>query len=222
MDQRDSGLSQRPFAEVAELLKQYLKRLGRKDRAGRQDQASPPESPPVQPPALDLETEMAGVKPLARDNYMPRHRRAPMPALQDGEAEALAHLADLVEGRIRFDILNSDEYVEGIAHGLDRGLLTKLRKGTFAIQAHLDLHGRTRQEAREEVSRFLTTCRGHRMRCVLIVHGRGLNSKDQIPVLKQSLKVWLTGGGMGRWVLAFCTALPSDGGAGAIYVLLRK
>jgi DNA-nicking Smr family endonuclease len=57
---------------------------------------------------------------------------------------------------------------------------------------------------------------------VLIIHGRGRRSKDQIPVLKERLKVWLSRGRVGRGVLAFCTARPADGGAGALYVLLRK
>jgi DNA-nicking Smr family endonuclease len=97
-----------------------------------------------------------------------------------------------------------------------------LRQGHFAWQAYLDLHGKRRQEAREAVERFLGESRSQRRRCVLIVHGRGLNSKDQIPVLKESLRVWLAQGRIARSVLAFCSAKPSDGGVGAVYVLLRK
>ena len=166
---------------------------------------------------------MQGVKPLDRErNYVPiSHSARPRP-LRDDDMEALAELADLVEGRAYFDITNSDEFIEGIAHGLDRRLLRKLRRGRFSVQSHIDLHGRTRQEAREILPRFIADCRQKQQRCVLIVHGRGLNSKDQIPVLKESLKVWLTRGSISRSVLAFCTARPSDGGAGAVYVLLRK
>jgi DNA-nicking Smr family endonuclease len=57
---------------------------------------------------------------------------------------------------------------------------------------------------------------------VLIVHGRGLNSKDNVPVLKERLKVWLAHGSIGKVVLAFTTARACDGGAGALYVLLRR
>ena len=57
---------------------------------------------------------------------------------------------------------------------------------------------------------------------MLIVHGRGLNSKDNIPVLKVAVKAWLERGRIGKSVLAFCTARPHDGGAGAVYVLLRR
>ena len=59
-------------------------------------------------------------------------------------------------------------------------------------------------------------------RCVLIVHGRGLHSKDQVPVLKAQLKTWLNQKRIGQMVLAFATARPQDGGAGAVYVLLRR
>jgi len=134
----------------------------------------------------------------------------------------MAQLADLVEGRAAFDFGDTVEHIEGIAVGLDRRLLRRLRQGHFAVQAHLDLHGKTRQEARALVEQFMADSRRSRKRCVLIVHGRGLNSKDQIPVLKESLKVWLARGRIARLVLAFCSARPSDGGTGAVYVLLRR
>jgi DNA-nicking Smr family endonuclease len=152
--------------------------------------------------------------------------RAPRPARPPAdvrsEAEALAELCDLVEGRSGFDIADSDEYIEGAASGLDRRIVHRLRKGEYAVQAHLDLHGLTKAEAKEAVSAFLTAERAAGHRCVLIIHGRGLRSKDQIPVLKERLTVWLSSGRLSRAVLAFATARPSDGGAGAVYVLLRR
>jgi DNA-nicking Smr family endonuclease len=60
------------------------------------------------------------------------------------------------------------------------------------------------------------------MRCVLVVHGRGLNSENKICVLKENLPVWLSTGSLKRVVLAFCTARPYDGGTGAVYVMLRN
>ena len=60
------------------------------------------------------------------------------------------------------------------------------------------------------------------LRCVLVVHGRGLNSENHIPVLKERLPIWLTKGPVKKIVMAFSTAMPYDGGTGAIYVLLRK
>ena len=140
----------------------------------------------------------------------------------DEDAEALAELEMLVDGITHFDIADTDEFIEGLAEGVDRRLLSKLRRGDFSVQGHLDLHGMRRDDARASVATFIErACRsGHR--CVRIVHGRGLNSKDNVPVLKLLLTSWLERGRVGRAVLAFCTARPNDGGAGAVYVLLRR
>ena len=129
--------------------------------------------------------------------------------------------ADLVDGTARFDVASTDEYVEGVADGIDRRLVKRLRRGEYAIQAHLDLHGRTQAEARVEVERFLEDARRRGHRCVLIVHGRGLHSKESVPILKERVQAWLSRGRVARGVLCFTTARPADGGAGAVYVLLR-
>ena len=138
------------------------------------------------------------------------------------EAEALMVLSDLIAGSARFDIADTREYVEGAIVGLDPRLVRRLRRGDFSWQSHVDLHGLTAEEARPVVDRFLTDSVRAGLRCVLIVHGRGLNSKDQTPVLKERLKSWLARGRPARVVLAFTTARPCDGGAGALYVLLRR
>ena len=89
-------------------------------------------------------------------------------------------------------------------------------------QAHVDLHGMIADEAQPAVERFLIDAVQKGLRCVLIVHGKGLNSKDHTPVLKEKLKSWLARGRAATLVLAFTTARPHDGGAGALYVLLRR
>jgi DNA-nicking Smr family endonuclease len=145
-----------------------------------------------------------------------------LPEIIDENAEALAQLSELVAGSGDFDVADSDEFIEGGAPGMDRNLMRSLRRGDFALQGQLDLHGMTQAQAKEAVDRFLTDSRRVGRRCVLIVHGRGLNSKDQVPVLKEQLKVWLSQKRVGRLVLAYATARPQDGGAGAVYVLLRR
>jgi DNA-nicking Smr family endonuclease len=192
--------------------------------------ATRPAPPPTpSPPSEDqlFADEMQGVAPLEPD---PRGRLgapppSPRPRLsrrEADEAEAYAQLADLVDGEGTFDIADTDEYIEGLAPGIDRRLLRQLKHGDYAVQAHLDLHGMTRDEARGEVERFIDRARNDGKRCVLLIHGRGHHSKEQIPVLKERLKVWLTRGRIGRAVLAFATAQPADGGAGAVCVLLRR
>ncbi len=227
------GLRHRPFAPMGEELKRKQKEARRALLASTR-QPPPPEPPPPpaasaaeQEPVDDLSLfarEMRGVQPLGSSDSVAPGAPPPQeaPAARDDDAEAMAELADLVAGRSSFDIADSDEYVEGIAQGLDRRLLKRLRLGQFAVQAHLDLHGQTRALARDAVEGFVVESRQRGRRCVLIVHGRGLNSKDQVPVLKEALKVWLARGRIARSVLAFCSARPSDGGTGAVYVLLRR
>ena len=149
-------------------------------------------------------------------NIRPAH---PAP---DDELEAMAHLSDLVSGTGEMDIAFSDEYIEGCVHGFDRKLMKKIKKGQFPIQDYVDIHGLTKQEAEIRIRDFLLQSHRGGLRCVLVVHGRGLNSQDNIPVLKERLPVWLRRGPVKKIVLAFSTARPYDGGTGAIYVLLRK
>lgn len=208
---------------------QELKKLAAQEPAAPKD-PPPPKAPkmPPPPPATDEEAflrAVADARPLdaqARERVdPPRPTNDPKP-ITDEEAEAIAELSDLIGGQVPFDISDSDEYVEGAMVGVDRRLVRRLREGSFAYQAHLDLHGMTRVEAREAVDEFIGRSYREGRRCVLIIHGRGLNSKDHVPVLKAYLTSWLARGQLGQRVLAFATARPCDGGGGALYVLLRK
>lgn len=145
-----------------------------------------------------------------------------LPEIIDENAEALAQLSELVAGQGDFELTGGDAYIEGAGPGIDRNLLRSLRRGDFSVQGRLDLHGMTQAQAKDAVERFLADSRRAKKRCVLIVHGRGLNSTDQIPVLKEGLKSWLSQKRIGQMVLAFATARPQDGGTGAVYVLLRR
>lgn len=218
--QKQSGFNS-PFARVGDKLKHVL---------DVRDKAPPPLPAPPAPPAVNegdlFAEEMYGVAPLAPD---PRGRvgspeiTSPPPSRHAAdEAEAYASLADLIEGSGPFDFTSSDEYIEGTAPGIDRRLLKRLRRGDYSVQGHLDLHGMTRDEARNAVDNFIVESRSTGKRCILVIHGRGLNSKDQIPVLKDKLRSWLARGRISRSVLAFSSARPCDGGAGAVYILLRR
>jgi len=138
------------------------------------------------------------------------------------DLEAIQALEALVSGEAPFDLSDTDEYIEGRVPGLDAGIVRRLRRGEFAVQGHIDLHGMTREEAKGTVDAFLKRSRSAGKRCVLLVHGRGIHSKDQVPILKDALRHWLATARFGRHVLAFATARPADGGAGALYVLLRR
>jgi len=86
------------------------------------------------------------------------------------------------------------------------------------IQSQLDLHGLDRHQAREALADFLASCVKRGVRCVRVIHGKGLGSKNREPVLKTKVKHWLT---QREEVLAYCQARPVDGGSGALVVLLK-
>lgn len=151
----------------------------------------------------------------------PKRQLRPRP-IEGPNAEALAALSDLVSGGGEFDITDTTEFIEGAVTGVDRRLVRRLRRGDFAFRRHLDLHGMTVEQAREAVTAFLRAAIRDGERCVLLIHGRGLNSPERVPVLKRNLLVWLSRGAWARSVLAFASARPCDGGAGALYVLLRR
>jgi DNA-nicking Smr family endonuclease len=191
-----------------------------------------PSPPPARSPEVLIQrenavflSEMAGVTPLPQD---PRGRiekpqvLTSKPLYPTNESEALADLRDLVEGRGEFTIQYTDEYMEGLAPGVDRRLAQRLHRGDYALQAHIDLHGHTVEEAKVVVDRFLTAAYAAGQRCIMLIHGRGLNSKDNKPVLKEQVRIWLSHGRLSRLVLAFATAPLTNGGAGAVYVLLRR
>jgi len=170
---------------------------------------------PAPAPAAPLEDRSERIRPGPRPQAM-------VPAQLDPEIAAYEELRALVRGEAPFDLADSDEFIEGSVHGLDPRVVRRLRKGEFAVQGHVDLHGMTREEAKAALDTYLSQARQAGKRCVLVVHGRGLHSKDQVPVLKDAVKRWMATARFAERVLAFATARPHDGGAGAVYVLLRR
>jgi DNA-nicking Smr family endonuclease len=221
-----------PFDKLAELKAQLAPPPApvRAAAKAKMEAKAPSVAPAPRRALSDEELFLQEMQGTARIAKAPSDARVTGPAAPDRpkvsrkseDAEVLAALADLCGGEGTFDISDSDEYIEGVGPGIDRRLLKRLREGDFALQGHVDLHGMTREEAKLRVSRFVDESRRAGRRCVLIVHGRGLHSKDQIPVLKEAVRTWLERGPVARAVLAFATARPHDGGAGAVYVLLRR
>lgn len=103
--------------------------------------------------------------------------------------------------------------------GVQQQIMRKLRRGQFAIESELDLHGMTVSVAKKELKDFLVYCQSTNRRCIRIIHGKGHGSVDKIPVLKNKLNKWLQNFDS---ILAFCSAPTHDGGTGAIYALINK
>jgi DNA-nicking Smr family endonuclease len=121
-----------------------------------------------------------------------------------------------------FDFRFSDLYVQGRAAGVSRETVAKLSRGEFAVRSHVDLHGMALDDAKEAVDHFLAERQKRGERCVLVITGKGKNSRGQVAVLRERIPEWLARGPSARRVLAFVTARPCDGGEGAFYVLLRS
>ena len=127
-----------------------------------------------------------------------------------------------MEGKLEFALAFTDEYVEGHVLGLDLLTVGKLQAGQFSPESHLDLHGMNAQQAFEALVGFFRAAYFKGQRTVLVVPGRGRNSPHGVPILREKVQEWFTQDPFKRVILAFCTARPADGGAGALYVLLRK
>lgn len=161
---------------------------------------------------------LAGVQPLKQDRVTPPAKR-PAPIPHQSLRDAREVIENLLSGHHDSAEIETGEELLFVRPGLRASVVRKLRRGQYAIQAELDLHGLRVPDAHTLLKQFLRECRLQDKRCVRVVHGKGLGSDGKIPVLKGKLNVWLR---RHRDVLAFCSARPTDGGTGAVYVLLRK
>ncbi|MEE8583700.1 MAG: Smr/MutS family protein, partial [Acidobacteriota bacterium] len=121
-----------------------------------------------------------------------------------------------------FDWSYAPGYIEGGRPNRAPELTERLRRGDYSVQAQLDLHGLTRQEAFRKLEDFLHGCVLQGLTCVRVIHGSGKHSPSGRPILKESLRKWFTQKRLGRYVVAYSSARPADGGSGAVYVLLAS
>jgi DNA-nicking Smr family endonuclease len=187
---------------------------------------SPPEEKKVESDEDLFQTAMSDVTPfkgerktvmtdLGKEDTVLRKSRKPYQKLEED-------FSNLVKESSAWDVSFSDEYMEGAVSGIGPKIMKRLKRGDFSVQDYIDLHGLTRKEAEGVVEEFILKSYHEGMRCVLIVHGRGLGSLNHQPAIKRELPVWFRRGMLKKIVLAFVTAKPCDGGAGALYVLLKK
>jgi DNA-nicking Smr family endonuclease len=115
-------------------------------------------------------------------------------------------------------LLDTDEALSFRRPGIGVDVVRKLRKGEWSVQKQLDLHSLRTEEARDALGKFIRECHKNGIRCVRVVHGKGLGSPGKVSVLKPKVQSWLI---QKNQVLAFVQATPVQGGAGAIVVLLQ-
>ncbi|MFQ5635715.1 MAG: Smr/MutS family protein [Gammaproteobacteria bacterium] len=157
------------------------------------------------------------VRPVTGGRRLPDRPRPSPDARFSREDDRAALEESLVGGPEPLEIETGEELIFHRPQ-VTRRALRKLRRGQFAIQEEIDLHGMTGDEARLALRDFIRECRDRRLVCVRVIHGKGLGSGPRGPVLKAGVNRWLS-----RWdeVAAFCSARPRHGGTGAIYVLLN-
>lgn len=225
------GKKEQPFFNPFSALKDKKAELEREAEEQKRP-AKKVEAPKKEEPRPSIDAELMmfleatrGSRPVGKKEAVqrPKQERPVRPRADDSaDAESFAQMADLLDDGKSFDREELPDRLEATMHGLDRRILSRLKRGDYPVEARLDLHGLVQQKAKEQVERFLSQAREQKKRCVLIIHGRGLNSEDQIPVLKRGLVSWLEQGKSRAHILAFCSAQAHDGGTGAVYVLLRR
>jgi DNA-nicking Smr family endonuclease len=158
------------------------------------------------------------VRPVRLDT-VPSFRRRPRPVPAQRHADERAVVGALASGELDPADVETGEEIQFQRPGIQDRVFQKLRRGQFTVDAELDLHGMTISAAKQALSRFLLDVRRRQRSCVRIIHGKGRGSKNGKPVLKVKLQGWLQ---QRDEVLAYCSALPRDGGTGAVYVLVKR
>ena len=162
---------------------------------------------------------IGAVAPLAAPA---RHAHAlprPEPIAHQHLADEQAALAESLSDEFSVEsLLDTDAGLSYARSGIGPDTLKKLRRGHWVIQSQLDLHGLRTDEARTALAEYLRSACKRGVRCVRIIHGKGLGSINKEPVLKNKVRNWLV---QKEEVLAFCGARAADGGSGALVVLLK-
>ncbi|MDP1997825.1 MAG: Smr/MutS family protein [Gallionella sp.] len=169
--------------------------------------------PPQEPPddAALFRAAVGEVKPLPDQNRI-KPQKPPRKPLLHTPAEPPS-IPDTLS-----DFAAENTPDEFLRNGLSRMTLRKLRRGNWPVRDSLDLHGNNSDAARKLLQVFLHEAAQRELRCVLVIHGKGMNSRGGEAVLRRLTRHWLA---QRPEVLAWCDAPPKDGGSGAALVLLK-
>ena len=160
---------------------------------------------------------MSGAKPIEAEKRVAPGGKKPRPKALFSRADEAAALRESLDADADEIEAAGGEALRFHRQSVGRRTMRKLARGKYAVQAEIDLHGMTVEEARPRLADFIEYNARSGNTCVRVVHGKGLGSGQRGPVLKPSVNRWLR-----RWhcVLAFVSTRQVDGGTGAIYVLL--
>jgi DNA-nicking Smr family endonuclease len=179
-----------------------------------------PRKPVINPEESELfRAAVSDVVPLTGTARIEHVRLLPQPVPAQRLRDEREALNESLTGQVAWDAgMETGEELSYARNGVGAQTLSKLRRGHWATQDELDLHGLTVEQARLALADFLNRSVHRGLRCVRIIHGKGLRSKNREPVLKPKLGAWLI---KRDDILAFCQARSADGGGGAVVVLLR-
>lgn len=226
----------RQQAEATPELSKPLTKRKRQASAGNRRTGTGGELPDAAPPSGTSE-ETTGIaaadidlfrKAVANVQRLAPTNRALLPPVPVAPPSVLKQKRQTASGvDVMTPLSVSDSFASALlapdgTHFLQSGcgpdLLKKLRQGKWRVEATLDLHGATLERARSRLDGFLSSCLLHQLRCVRVVHGKGHGSKGNSPVLKETVRRWLS---QLEGVMAFVECEERDGGSGAVLVLLR-
>ena len=196
-------------ATLAQRARDESARREREAEAARREQAARDQFARAVGPVQRLPDKGRALRAAVAVEPIPRQRIA-------DEAQALA--SSLSDDLDVTTLLDTDADLAFRREGIGPDVLSRLRRGHWSVQRHLDLHGMTREVAREALSLFIRHAERDGLRCVRVVHGKGNGSPNREPVLKGKVRAWLV---QKREVIAFAQAPATDGGHGAVLVLLR-
>jgi DNA-nicking Smr family endonuclease len=213
MDENDS--INRPFAGLSVFLEEKHIRLG-KEPPIRKNEPIPDDDERL------LNEAMEGVRIIRKRGNRVRAKSQTSIASSPGkESEEDRLLQSILSDGSLINVTNLPEYMEGYAEGVNPLVMEKLRNGEFSVQQVVDLHGLSIESARETFEFFLSVAIRNNLKCIKVIHGRGLKSKRE-PIIKDYLKTWIVRAMHRKWVIAFSNAIMPDGGPGATYILLRN
>ena len=204
------------FAELKTLGKQ----LKEQEEARKQAEAEKRRQEQLAKAEAELFRRSIGdVKPLPPSGKAGAKPSHPAPVPHQRIADEQAALQESLSDEFTPEtLMDSDAALSFARQGIGPDVLRKLRRGQWVIQSQLDLHGMRTDEARIALADFLREAGKRGLRCVRVIHGKGLGSVNKEPVLKNKVRNWLV---QKDEVIAFCQARPIDGGAGALVVLLK-
>lgn len=212
----DNDSINKPFSELSRFLKEN--RITLKKEPSR---AQAKETVTAEDDEHLLTEAMEGVRTIPPGEKRIRARKEAYIASHPRESEEEKLLQEVLADHSVINVTNLPEYMEGYVEGINPLIMEKLRNGEFSVQEVIDLHGLSIESARETFEYFLSDAVKKGLKCVKVIHGRGLKSR-RTPIIKDYVKTWIVRAMHRKWVTAFSNATMAEGGPGATCILLRS